>query len=133
MCFIFASFGFHNSSYDLGSKGPAVKSVFVCLYKRRLLGYGRRFTIEARNHFVSPVYLRWEISSWQICSTVVSQVYSVHLMRLLHSRLRMELERALVMSVALLSPELVPAQMVSENVNLSGAVARSVAAAGVFG
>ena len=38
MCFIFASFGFHNSSYDLGSKGPAVKSVIVCLHKRRLLG-----------------------------------------------------------------------------------------------
>ena len=37
MCFIFASFGFHNSSYDLGSKGPAVKSVIVYLYKRRLL------------------------------------------------------------------------------------------------
>ena len=77
MCFIFASFGFHNSSYDLGSKGPAVKSVIVCLHKRRLLGYGRRFTCEARKHFVSPVYLQWEISSWQICSTVVSQVYSV--------------------------------------------------------
>ena len=30
--FYFASFGFHNSSYDLGSKGPAVYSVFVCLH-----------------------------------------------------------------------------------------------------
>ena len=100
MCFIFASFGFHNSSYDLGSKGPAVKSVFVCLHKRRLLGYGRRFTCEARNHFVSPVYLQWEISSWQICSTVVSQVCSVRLMRRLLSLFKMELEWALLMSVA---------------------------------
>ena len=75
----FASFGFHNSSYDSRLKGSCCESSqFVCLHKRRLLGYGRRFTIEARIHFVSPVYLRWEIKRWQICSTVVvSQVCSV--------------------------------------------------------
>ena len=116
--FYFASFGFHNSSYDLGSKGPAVKSVIVCLYKRRLLGYGRRFTCEARNHFVSPVYLQWEISSWQICSTVVSHSSVLSSFDATASQPAQNGAGMGAVNVGGLSPEPVPVQTVSENANL---------------